>query len=110
MKYKQLERFASELQVEADRMAYKIVKTEKIVGGLSVIQSMCNFNIFWLYQVSPLIITEKTIDFMSNYRDKFKRELSVKEVMHIDWLVSHGNFHNFSEFSEAYKQTKEAVV
>jgi hypothetical protein len=91
-------KFMETVQMEADEMAYNLVK----VGQLARIQSICSFNLFWLSELSSLVCTEKTIDFLDKYSKEFKRKLTIKEFMNIDLLTSNYEYENFNQFKKAY--------
>lgn len=85
---------AESIQEEADRMAYQQWKTMKV----AIVQSICDFNLFWLRDVSPLICTPVVIDFMRDNITMFKRKLSVKEFLMADLLIKMYEPSNFEEF------------
>jgi len=73
--------YAEQCQMQADNMAYQLLKAQK----LSVIQSICNFNIAFIDNLSPVFV--RSLDFFyENVRD-FKRKLTLKEFLYYDYLV-----------------------
>lgn len=101
MNYKQLHQFASNCQMEADKMAILWIKARKLM----MLQSVCDFNLFWLHDVSPLFVADETIDFLLKYRDKFTK-ISVREFCLYDMIIKIKHPANFREF-EHYLMTQE---
>jgi hypothetical protein len=104
MKFEQ--RIAIEsLQTEADHMAFRLLKIQELMQ----VQSLCDFNIFWLRDVSPLLVDQKTVDFLLENREKFRRKLSVKEFINADFLLKNFKISNFTEFTTAFKNYKPQI-
>lgn len=87
------------IQMEADEMAYQLVKA----GQLARIQSICLFNIFWISELSRIICTEKTLEFLDENKKEFKRKLTLKEFFNIDLLVNNFQYETFPQFKKAFK-------
>ena len=100
MNYKQLHQFASNCQMEADKMAILWIKARKLM----TLQSVCDFNLFWLHDVSPLLVADETINFMIENRDKFKG-VSVRKFILYDLIIKIKHPANFKEF-EHYLMTQ----
>lgn len=101
MNHKQLQQHASTCQLEADGLAIKLLKAQKFI----MLQSVCDFNLFWLHDVSPLLVTDETIDFLLQYRDKFKK-ISVREFNLYDMIIKVKHPADFDEF-EHYLRTQD---
>ncbi len=85
MKKEELIEVLSGVQLEADKMAYMIIRLEK----LARIQSICSFNVFWIDTLSPLVLSPKVMDFLIENQEKFKRKLSVREFFALDLIVKY---------------------
>jgi len=90
----------SELQIELDSIAYRLIKSRRLM----IIQSICDFNIFFLDSISPLINREETIEFITEHMKKFKRKISLKEYIRFDSIIYHLNPKDFDEFSKIVKE------
>ena len=95
-----------QLQSDADKMAYRLIRASK----LAVIQSMCNFNIFWLDELSPVVLRPKTIDFLFDNLSKFKRKLEIEEVLNIDFIVFNFQVDNFTDFAGIFKKYNSKIM
>jgi len=99
MKYEQLKYHAEKCQVDCDELAYKLMKQQEIFGLISLVQSICDFNLFWLYQLSPeVILHESTLTFLSANLKMFKRKLSIYEMLKYDSIIYWLEPANFEEF------------
>ena len=104
MKYKQLQKHASECQVAADEMAFCLLQQKEVFSLISVLQGHCDFNLYWLYQISPeIVLHTESIRFMVNHKDKFKRKLSIKEMINFDSIISHSEINSFEDFKNILK-------
>lgn len=92
-----------EVQTEADSMAYQQLQAMKLAN----IQSVCDFNIFWVRDISPLVCTPCVIDFLWNNVSKFKRKLSIKEFLMADLLIKMYEPSNFEEFRVMFMNYKK---
>lgn len=101
MNYQQLQRHAATCEMEADSMAILWLKARKLM----MLQSVCDFNLFWLHDVSPLLVTDETIDFLLEHRDKFKK-ISVREFNLYDMIIKVKHPADFDEF-EHYLRTQD---
>jgi hypothetical protein len=98
MKINELFKYAENCQMEADKMAYQL----NLIGRLALVQSICNFNLFWLSELSPLICRNKVIDFMFENRQEFKRKLSVDEFLKADLLITKFEITDFKHFKTMF--------
>ncbi len=101
MNYTDLRKFASEQQMESDEMAIKLIEQQEIFGIISVTQSICDFNLAWLYSISPeVVIHESSLKFLHDNIKEFKRKLTIDEIMEYDSIINCYNPKNFKEFRE----------
>jgi len=99
MKKEQLEIYSSELESEIFKIAYDEIKFRSIYDILVVFQSHCNFNLFWVYSIAPEVVLHiKTIEFLNDNSNHFKRKLSIKELLNYDLVINIKEPENFSEF------------
>jgi hypothetical protein len=92
-----IENFAAECQLAADDISYNFITAL----SLARVQSICDFNVFWLYSIAPEVVLHiKTVDFLKENIDKFKRKISIKEMLIYDFLINLNNPDNFNEFKE----------
>ena len=95
MNYKELKHHASTCQMSADEMAIRLIKVDVI----KVVQSMCNFNLFYVYDISPEVFVHfNTIEFLYDNIKHFKRKISIKELSNYDHLITHNKINSFDEF------------
>ena len=106
MKYKDLEHHASSCQIAADEIAIKIIEQERAFNAISVFQSMCDFNLSWLYHVSPeVFIHIETIVFLADNINKFKRKVSIKEIVKFDYVLELNEIKDFKHFKNMLNNT-----
>jgi hypothetical protein len=104
MDFKQLQYHASDCQIAADEMAYNLLQQNEIFKSISVFQSRCSFNLFWLYQISPeIFIHLETIKFLSKHINKFKRKIGIKEMVKYDLIITRNEINNFTDFKNLSK-------
>jgi hypothetical protein len=87
------------LQSDADMMAYRLV----FAGKLARVQSVCEFNIFWLSEVSPLIVAPETVDFMTHNLKHIKRKLTVNEFLDAEFIIKCFRPENWNEFKKIFQ-------
>lgn len=94
-----LEHHASSCQMDADELAVRIIK----MRSMSVVQSICDFNLFWLYDISPeFLLHMTTIDFLKKNIKKFNRKITIKEIFAFDFIIRHHNIKRFEQLKEKY--------
>ena len=71
----------------ADELSYTIINERELFTKLSIIQSICDFNIMWLYQLPYTTIRNEFIDFVSKNATNFKRKISLGEALKIDSII-----------------------
>jgi len=98
MNYKQLQRHAATCQMEADGLAILLIKAKKFI----LLQSVCDFNLFWFADRSKLFATDETIDFLLKYRDKFTK-ISVREFCLYDMIIKIKHPADFEEFEHCLR-------
>lgn len=98
-------KFAESCQMEADNMAYELIKAKK----MATVQSICEFNIFWLRDISPLICQDNTVDFLYEHIEKFKRKLSAREFLMADTIISNLPVSDFDEFSRIFSAYRKNI-
>ena len=104
MKYEQLEKYASGCQISADEMASKLIDQEKTFTIISVLQSVCDFNLFWLYQVSPeVFIHIESIEFLAKHIERFKKKITIKQMSDFDHLITHNKVDSFEDFKQLFQ-------
>jgi hypothetical protein len=104
MKYKELEIHASSCQLAADELAVKLINQERIFNAISIFQSRCDFNLFWLYQLYPeVFIHIESIEFLVKHIDKFKKKITIKQLSDYDHLITHNEVNSFEDFKSLVK-------
>jgi len=105
---------AETAQEEADYIAFHMVKLQEKMYLLSSVQSVCEFNLFWLYQVSDVIIYDRTLEFILNHKTEFKRKLTISEMIEFDWIIAHNDLTDFEDFRShlvrSRKRTSEVNI
>lgn len=110
MRYKDLERFASQCQIDRDKATRQMVEQYDLFTTLSKVQSICDFNLAGVFNISPVIIHRETLDFLSKNIEHFNRKLSVLEMFNIDGVISFTHPKTFKEFKDFYKQTPTTTL
>jgi hypothetical protein len=82
--------------MEADNLAYLLLKAKRLM----ILQSLCDFNVWWMSDISPVIMTDETIAFLTNNKNKFKRKISIHEFLLFDAIIKHKKPSSFNEFQE----------
>jgi len=93
-----LRKHAEYCQMEADNMAYVILRAKMLAS----VQSVCDFNLFWLDGISDLVVSVETLEFIEENISRFKRRLTMKEFLNADLVISRFNPENFDDFSRMY--------
>jgi len=98
MKYNELKQHAEMCQMAADEMAYQFTDFIDKSGTLSIFQSICDFNLFWIYSIAPEVVLHiKTIEFLKENIKHFKRKISIPELMIFDTAIMTKQPENFGE-------------
>ena len=82
--FEQLQYHASNCQMSADEMAYKLVKQEKqnrLNMMCAVLQDHCNFNTYFTIGKVPWIFGIKAINFVFLNHEQIKRKFELGELM-----------------------------
>lgn len=112
--YKRLMQHAESSQIEADETAYRLASMRERISLLAPVQSICNFNLFWLASISPVIIHDQSLQFISDHKSEFKRKLSIEEMIEFDWIIAHNDISSFMEFRKllinSRKQKKKMYI
>lgn len=87
------------LQADADMMAYRLV----FAGKLAQIQSICDFNVFWLSEISPLIVAPETVDFIVHNIKHIKRKLTVNEFLDAEFIIKCFRPENWNDFKKVFQ-------
>ena len=98
---KRINYHVSHFQLAADEMAIKLIEQERAFNAISVFQSMCDFNLSWLYHVSPgVLIHIETIEFLTDNIKEFKRKVSIEEIVKFDYVLELNEIKDFKDFKE----------
>lgn len=100
--YNELLNRCSVAEIAADEMAYQIVTESERIKRLSIIQSICDFNVFFLYSLSPVILRDKSINFLYKNRLNFNRKIKIGEMMIYDTIIYNNDFKNFEDFKRFF--------
>lgn len=73
---------------------------------LNYLQEICDFNVYWLASISPLMIREHALGFFVLNRDKFKRKMKVREFMRYEMILTHGEYNTWEEFAQRIIEIK----
>ncbi len=104
MNYNELKIHAETCQMAADEMAHGFNDYLYKSNHLSIFQSHCNFNLYFIYSIEPEVILHiKTIEFLNEHRINFKRKISIKELFKFDLIVNCFNPDNFEDFKKRIK-------
>jgi len=95
---------ASYCQEQADEMAFELVNQSEAFENISVFQSRCDFNLFWVYQISPeVFIHLKTISFLKRNIEQFRRNITLKELIRYDYIITKNEIKTFNDFIKKVK-------
>lgn len=97
-----LKSHASTCQLEADKMAIELIKQRELTSNIAVVQGICDFNLYWLKQLSPLLVRDETLEVLAKIAKKFTRKLTVGEVMKLDGIIYHGKVTNFRDIKSKF--------
>jgi hypothetical protein len=98
----QLEYHSAECQIAADEMAIQLIEQKRVFNAISVFQSRCDFNLSWLYQLSPEVVLHvDSIEFLSDNVRMFKRKLKVPEILRYDFLIRNNEIKDFNQFKKS---------
>ena len=100
MKKEQLEQYASQLEMDVYHISYYLLKAQKMM----VLQSLCDFNVWWMADISLLLMPGETIDFLTEHRERFKRRITAKEFIIYDLIIKLKHPENFDEFAGCIKK------
>lgn len=104
MNYNELKIHAETCQMAADEMAHDFNDYLIKSNILSVFQSHCDFNLFFIYSIYPEVILHiKTIEFLNKYKSNFKRKITIKELFKFDLIINCYNPSNFDDFKRRIK-------
>ena len=104
MNYEQLKYHASSCQIAADEMAIQLIEQKKAFSAISVFQSKCDFNLSWLYQLSPEVVLHvDSLQFLADNVKRFKRKLKVAEILSYDFIIRYKEVKTFEQFADILK-------
>ena len=102
IKFEKLEYHASSCQIEADNMAIQLIEQKRVFNAISVFQSRCDFNLSWLYQLSPEVVLHvDSLEFLADNVKMFKRKLKVPEIVRYDFLIRNNEIKDFNQFKKS---------
>jgi len=104
--YKRLMQHAESCQEEDDKTAYLLTSLIDEISVLASVQSICDFNLFWLASISPVIIYDQSLQFLANHKSEFKRKLSIEEMIEFDWIIAHNEITCMEEFKIHLKTSR----
>ena len=87
------------MEMDVEELEYQIGQ----VNRFAVVQSICDFNLFWVATLSTLVCTMPVIDFLCENMHNIKRKLSVAEFMRADFVIANLAPVDFSDFTLLYK-------
>lgn len=100
MRHSELEKYASDCQDAADELAYEMLKEHDEVSRMAIAQSFCNFNLFFVRSISPILIHNETLDFILKNSSEIKRRFTLKEMLALDFNVRDLKPFNFSDLKQ----------
>jgi len=103
-KLKMIQYHVSHFQMAADEMASQLIEQKRAFNAISVFQSRCDFNLSWLYQLSPEVVLHvDSIEFLADNVRMFKRKLKVPEILRYDFLIRNNGIKDFNQFKTMIK-------
>ena len=103
-----MKQHAEDCQQSADEMAYKYLKESEEVGMLAIIQSHCDFNLFWLTSISPVLIHSESLQFLLRNQVDIKRKFNIQELFDFDTkyriLIRYYDIETLKDYKEALKK------
>lgn len=111
MNFKELKKYSEDCQMASDEMAYKYITESEEILNLSILQSHCDFNLFWLTSISPILIYSDTINFLIKNNIYIKRKFSIRELMDFDTkyrtLIRYYSIETINDFKIALKNYQQ---
>lgn len=105
MGYKELLKQLEESQTETNEIAFKYLNESEEIGMLVVMQSYCDFNLFWFSSISPVIMHSETIKFLLRNKVDIKGKFTMKQLMDFDTkyrtLIRYYEIETIKEYKEA---------
>ena len=99
MTYKDLEKFASEQQMIADKMTLTVINEREIISKLAELQCYVDFNVIHVYEISPVLIHLEPVDFVCKNATELKRKLTLSEFFKLDLKRDElKKYNSFAEF------------
>ena len=102
MRKEYLEKYTADLELENDQMAYLLIQVKRLIE----LQPLCDFDVWWMHDVSPLLMNEKTIDFLNEHKERFRRKITAREFIVYDLIIKHGDPETFDEFRYMVRTNK----
>jgi hypothetical protein len=102
--YAQLEYHASDCQISADEMAIRLIEQQRIMSLISVVQSICDFNLAFIYHTSVVLVNLDTLEFMQENIKRFKRKITLREFFIYDFAIRAYEFKDWNDFVKHYKK------
>ena len=91
----QLENYASELEMDVYHISYHLLRAKQLM----LLQSICVFNVWWMADISPLLMSDETVKFLTDNKDHFKRKMTAREFVLYDAIIKHKCPETFKEFT-----------
>ena len=105
MNYNELQKHAETCQMAADELAHDYSDYLTKSSILARFQSYCEPNLFFIYSVWPEVILHiESIDFLLKNKDRFKRKISLKELLRFDFIINSNKPETFEEFKILLKK------
>ncbi len=105
MNYNELQKHAESCQMAADELAHDYSDYLTKSSILARFQSHCESNLFFVYSIAPEIILHiESIDFLLKHKEKFKRKISLKELLRFDFIINSNKPETFEEFVDLLKK------
>lgn len=105
MTYNELQKHAESCQMAADELAHDFLDYLNKSGILSRFQSHCESNLFFVYSIYPEVILHiESINFLLKHKEKFKRKISLKELLRFDFIINSNKPETFEDFVDLLKK------
>lgn len=103
-KYGALLEYASTVDMELYRVAFMYLKQIKQISAyeqLSILQSIVDFNVVFIYNIAPEVILHlKSIEWLNCHLKSVKRKIKLKELLDYDTIIYWNNPADIDEFKK----------
>ncbi|MBT3206938.1 MAG: hypothetical protein HN704_18270 [Bacteroidetes bacterium] len=80
MSFEDLNNWAAQCEIDADKLSYLKLKTDIEVSKYSVLQDYCDFNVWQTVKQAPFLFGKESINFVVKHGAELKRKFTFDEM------------------------------